>query len=69
MIEADRNNEVVDRTKIRRLFRILEEIDIKVPELKKKPDGTLFWIGEKTKIALSDWFEKEFKKDVKGMFT
>jgi hypothetical protein len=65
MIEADRNNEVVDLTKIKRVFRILEEIDLKNPELKKKPDGTLFWIGERTNSALRDWFEKQFKYDVK----
>ena len=64
MIESDRNNEVIDRSKLKKLFRIFEEIDMKKPELKKKCDGTLQWIGEETKDALKDWFKKQFKKDV-----
>ena len=40
----------------------IEEIDMTKPELKKNPDQTLMWIGEKSKSALKDWFEKQFKK-------
>lgn len=65
MVEADRNNEVIDRSKIKHLFRIFEEIDMKNPDLKKRPDGTLYWTGEKTKGALNEWFDNQFKKDVK----
>lgn len=64
MIEKDRKNKIIDRSKIKKLFRILEEIDMTKPELKKNPDQTLMWIGEKSKSALKDWFEKQFKKDV-----
>ena len=66
MIQEDRNNEIVDRDKIKRLFRVLEEVDMsEKAELKFNKDKELIWIGKESYKGLEDWFASKFEGDVK----
>jgi len=55
MIRDDRECQVVDRTKIMKMLKILEDLDIKVPELNRTNEG-YFWSGESTNVVMKEWF-------------
>jgi len=55
MIRNDRDLKVTDRTRIQRILNILEEVDMKSPQLIKTKDN-MFWSGEATSNAVKEWF-------------
>lgn len=57
MIEDDRDCKLVDRNKIKKMLKIIEEVDLKNPVLNKVEDN-LFWTGEQTNGHLNEWFNK-----------
>lgn len=59
MIRDDRDCIVVPRYKIKHLLQIVEEIDMKSPELIKEGDN-LYWVGTPTLLVLSEWFNEKF---------
>jgi hypothetical protein len=59
MIKDDRDCIVVPRYKIKHLLQIIEEIDMKNPELIKEGDN-LYWIGTPSLGVLSEWFNERF---------
>lgn len=55
MIRDDRECQIVDRTKIIRMLKIVEDIDIKNPEL-NRANEQYFWSGDGTNNMLKEWF-------------
>ncbi len=55
MIKDDRDCQIVDRTKIKRMLKIIEDVDIKTPELNRANDQ-YFWSGESTHLVMNEWF-------------
>jgi hypothetical protein len=64
MIRDDRECQIVDRIKIKRTLKILEDVDIKNPELNRANDE-YFWSGESTNVVMKEWFAS-FVTDTKS---
>jgi len=55
MIRQDRDCQIVDRTKIKKMLKILEDVDIKLPEL-NRANEEYFWSGDSTYVVMKEWF-------------
>lgn len=55
MIKEDRDCQIVDRTKIKRMMKIIEDVDIKNPELNRSNEQ-YFWSGDSTNNMIREWF-------------
>jgi hypothetical protein len=64
MIKDDREGQIVDRSKIKKMLKIIEDIDIKSPELNRANDE-YFWTGESTNLMIREWFSN-FLADTKN---
>ena len=55
MIKEDRDCQIIDRTKIKRMLKILEDVDIKNPEL-NRTNEEYFWSGDSSILVMKEWF-------------
>lgn len=62
LIKEDRECNVIYRHKIKNVLKIIEEIDLKEPEIVKEGDK-LLWTGSHEDAFIREWFNGSFKKE------
>lgn len=62
LIKEDRDCNVIYRYKIKNVLKIIEEVDLKNPEIAKDNDR-FFWSGESINEFIKEWYTKFFSKD------
>jgi hypothetical protein len=55
MIKNDRENQIVDRTKIKGILQIFEEVDMQNAEL-NKVENNFFWKGDSEMKVIKEFF-------------
>ena len=65
LIKEDRECNVIYRYKIKNLLKIIEEVDLKDPEILKENDK-LIWTGTHEDQYIKEWFNGSFTKETKN---
>lgn len=65
LIKEDRDCNVIYRYKIKNVLRIIEDVDLKNPEIAKDNDR-LFWTGDSVNEFIKEWYNKFFTKETES---